>query len=501
MKGYSWYTFLILLVPWALVVTGQPYSSVQEDMYDYDMANGQLGGNGTGRKPELEVMDTPQFISTEQSVLVNEGDTFRLPCMVDRLEGFVMLWKKNKDIITVASQIIDKRVRLDMEENGNHLIIGQATPEDSGEYTCQISAFQPTEITHKVLIRVKPVITTTPEEVLIVTAGSPATLVCNIVSGTPTPEVRWRRKERKLPTGEEEIVGSTLTFSQVTRHHAGYYLCMADNGYGPGPEQKEVRLEVHYPPEIEVEESYIVTDMGEEQEIACIVHSSPPAEVTWKLDGAPLDDQSPNTIVSQNLNRHSLMIVAVSNESVGEYSCTANNSVGEATATTDISGDAHPAVIVSPHMSDDPHEFTLEWSAESESEIEQFQVALRKEGEAEWKLHEVTVKVNTNETDANDTTVDSDNEYRAELRLKDLEPDTKYEATVASKNKFGLSSHGDLFSFATKEADPAPDTEPAPEPTPESKTPVQQPSVLTSSATDLKPFLTFFLICWLSLRL
>ena len=96
-----------------------------------------------------------------------------------------------------------------------------------------------------------------------------------------------------------------------------------------------INLNIHFvpdPPEIEVEESYIVTDMGEEQEIACIVHSSPPAEVTWKLDGAPLDDQSPNTIVSQNLNRHSLMIVAVSNESVGEYSCTANNSIGEAMA-------------------------------------------------------------------------------------------------------------------------------------------------------------------------
>ena len=33
---------------------------------------------------------------------------FRLPCIVDRLEGFVMLWKRGKDIITVASQIIDK---------------------------------------------------------------------------------------------------------------------------------------------------------------------------------------------------------------------------------------------------------------------------------------------------------------------------------------------------------------------------------------------------------
>ena len=73
--------------------------------------------------------------------------------MVLRLEGFVMLWEKNNDIITVASQIIDKRVRLDEEKNGNHLIIGQATPEDSGAYTCQISAYKPTEITHNVIIR------------------------------------------------------------------------------------------------------------------------------------------------------------------------------------------------------------------------------------------------------------------------------------------------------------------------------------------------------------
>jgi hypothetical protein len=56
----------------------------------------------------MEVMATPKFISTEQSVIVNEGDTVKLPCMVDKLEGFVMLWKKNKDIIAVASQIIDK---------------------------------------------------------------------------------------------------------------------------------------------------------------------------------------------------------------------------------------------------------------------------------------------------------------------------------------------------------------------------------------------------------
>ena len=43
---------------------------------------------------------------------------------------------------------------------------------------------------------------------------------------------------------EEEIVGSTLAFSTVTRQHAGYYLCLADNGFGPSPVMKEVSLVV-----------------------------------------------------------------------------------------------------------------------------------------------------------------------------------------------------------------------------------------------------------------
>ena len=50
----------------------------------------------------------PTFTSTPQTLLVDEGDTVRLPCLVDRLEGFVMLWKKESDIVTVAEQIIDQ---------------------------------------------------------------------------------------------------------------------------------------------------------------------------------------------------------------------------------------------------------------------------------------------------------------------------------------------------------------------------------------------------------
>ena len=95
------------------------------------------------------------------------------------------------------------------------------------------------------IFSVKPEISTTPEDVLIVNAGSPATLKCNILAGSPTPEVRGMRKEKKLPNGEDEIVGSTLSFSSVSRQHAGHYLCSADNGFGPSPAMREVRLQVH----------------------------------------------------------------------------------------------------------------------------------------------------------------------------------------------------------------------------------------------------------------
>ena len=60
------------------------------------------------KESELELLATPKFVTSPQSVIVNEGDTVRLPCMVERLEGFVLLWKRNMDIVTVASQIIYK---------------------------------------------------------------------------------------------------------------------------------------------------------------------------------------------------------------------------------------------------------------------------------------------------------------------------------------------------------------------------------------------------------
>ena len=36
----------------------------------------------------------------------------------------------------------------------------------------------------------------------------------------------------QMPSGEESIRGLSITYTAVTRHHSGVYICDADNGFG-----------------------------------------------------------------------------------------------------------------------------------------------------------------------------------------------------------------------------------------------------------------------------
>ena len=83
-----------------------------------------------------------------------------------------------------------------------------------------------------------------PDNGIIVSeTGDPVTLACEITRGSPMPEMTWTRKERKMPTGEDNIRGLSLTYQAVTRHHSGIYICSADNGFGQ-PSLANLKLDV-----------------------------------------------------------------------------------------------------------------------------------------------------------------------------------------------------------------------------------------------------------------
>ena len=83
-----------------------------------------------------------------------------------------------------------------------------------------------------------------PANALIVAkTGDSATLECRVTRGNPQPEVTWHRRDRKMPSGEDFIRGTSFTYTAVTRHHSGNYICSADNGFGE-PTETLVKLDV-----------------------------------------------------------------------------------------------------------------------------------------------------------------------------------------------------------------------------------------------------------------
>ena len=99
----------------------------------------------------------PKFVSTPKTMMVNEGETIKLPCQVDKLENFIIIWKKGSKILALGERPTDPadtRIRVEPLENGNRLVISLADYEvDDGEFTCQLSALKVIELTHTVRVR------------------------------------------------------------------------------------------------------------------------------------------------------------------------------------------------------------------------------------------------------------------------------------------------------------------------------------------------------------
>ena len=372
--------------------------------------------------------------------MVNEGDTIKLPCQVDVLDGIIIIWKKGSKILALGEKMQDMedtRIKVVPMKNGNKLVISLADfATDDGEFTCQLSALKTLELVHTVRVRVQPEVEAVPASgSLVVRAGAPAHLGCRVRRGSPPPEITWRRRERPMPDGEEELTAASLTFPTTTRHHTGVYTCSADNGWGR-PATATIRLDVQHKPEIEQEETFIHTKDGDEVEITCTVHASPPAAVEWYRNGQLLDNNK--TIIQKRGNRHSLMLQQVGKlDTFGKYQCRATNSLGEDMALTEVSGKAAPAAFKSPAEGREQDRYTLEWVVTSTSTVTEFRVEWREEGADAWES-EVT-KVEQVEKES----------YAGQVALTNLKTGLYYVARVSATNTYGLSSPSNEFKVTS----------------------------------------------------
>lgn len=420
------------------------YSSSKDDLAYEDYEDAVEAG-----ETEVEVMTAPSFVSVSQRVEVNLGDTVRLPCIVDRLEGFVMLWKRQDEILSVASQIIDQRVRLEEEENGNYLIISQASPRDSGVYTCQLSAYRPTELHHTLTVRVPPEIETQPTEELVTRAGQGAELECRATAGTPTPRLTWSKEgahatedlSADVTCGQGGQV-CTLRLTSVTRHTGGRYICAADNG-GEAV-TRPVRLHVEFAPEIHVDRSVIVTSLGAEEEISCNVHAYPKPSVTWMKEDKVLDKTDGGLLMSSQHHRHSLVLLSMDNSTVGRYYCVASNERGQATKSILVTGLASNIRVTSDRFSQLDTEYLLQWEVETESDVSEWVILVRRD-KALLDTWDSLSLDNRQPLEAG--------AVRASHSLTGLSQARLYRVKIGARNEFGWNYSEEEFVFGTKGAD------------------------------------------------
>jgi len=215
---------------------GQPYT-VYDTNYEYEMGDTQT-------REEILITETPEILSLPQHMVVRRGETVRLPCMVDRLEGFVLLWRKDDNIVSVGSQVLDSSGGISVEEsdNGATLVLSGVNGDISGEYVCSVSTYIKTEVRHTVTTRMEPVITTQGE--VRVREGEDARLACQLQEGSPIPTLRWRKCEGETYLdGTKDVVETVLVLLSVSRHDSGCYVCVAD---GENPVTSETMLIVEH---------------------------------------------------------------------------------------------------------------------------------------------------------------------------------------------------------------------------------------------------------------
>ncbi|XP_039282767.1 protein amalgam [Nilaparvata lugens] len=412
---------------------------------------------------------SPTFSTPSSTIQAVVGDTVLLPCKVVDLGNYLVAWKRGIAVLTAGTVKVSPDERLFLLDNYN-LQLRAVQESDAGDYACQIATIQPIEITHTLQILVPPHIEGfSPEGVLEVEKGSRMQVDC-VAGGHPEPSISWSKNGRKMSSD------ARLELHNAQKQDAGMYLCTANNGVGI-PASAQLELNVLYAPDVNVSSNWIHAGDGSSANLSCIVESYPTAIVTWYRETKPLTPTERSETRSTG-HQYWLMLHHVRSSDFGLYTCVAENRMGKAKGTIELSGKPHRVVFTSQPESRFKDRYTIAWTVHSLSPVEEFKLLYRRSSRSLSSPHSTARYFRrfdgSNNTVAGDMTVDNwsevalrasmswerDAKQETSFELKGLEPSATYEALVQARNKFGWSQISDTFHFVTRAYDPLEPSEP-----------------------------------------
>ncbi|XP_070174728.1 limbic system-associated membrane protein-like [Littorina saxatilis] len=295
----------------------------------------------------------PRFNVVTKNVTVISGQTAVLPCSVDFLGIYKVVWLDHRGkLLTFEDRriIADERISLErpyVKEWNLH--IRNVRPSDDGKYMCQVNT-DPVQVrpVHLHVHEPAKIINhlSTPSTVM-VREGETVELVCN-VTGVPHPMVTWYRiptglmqdSDRKAEADRRKkqigVAGEVLVIHNVTRYCDDVYECVAYNNVPPAA-HRSIRVYVEFPPEVRLPNRKIGQSLGKTTILECVVTAYPHAITVWRRHGEDIERNAKYNIEvydeDENTLTLALRIQSLSRDDYGKYECVSENLLGKDSET------------------------------------------------------------------------------------------------------------------------------------------------------------------------
>ncbi|CAF4862530.1 unnamed protein product [Pieris macdunnoughi] len=301
----------------------------------------------------LEVNVPPQITPFEfGEEVLNEGETASVSCVMSKGDLPVTFkWRFNGDIINSHNNL--GIILTTISKKTSILNIEAVTAVHRGSYTCEIrNEAGQTNHTTVLSVNVPPQILPFEFGDEPANAGDTASVQCVMNKGDLPANFSWslngklisRANSLGIAIGSMSRKMSILNIDSVNGTHRGVYACHVENL--AGHVNHSATLEVNVLPQIH---PFTFGDepanAGDTVGIQCMVTKGDrPINITWHLNGKPMNDIPGVTITKIGHKSSSLSIDAVSFIHTGVYTCFASNQAGHANISTDLVVNVAPQV-------------------------------------------------------------------------------------------------------------------------------------------------------------
>ncbi|XP_059013786.1 neural cell adhesion molecule L1 isoform X3 [Mustela lutreola] len=290
---------------------------------------------------------------TVKPVEVEEGESVVLPCHPPPSAEPLRIYWMNSKILHIKQ---DERVT--MGQNGNLYFANVLTSDNHSDYICHahfpgtrtIIQKEPIDLRVKAtnsMIDRKPrlLFPTNSSSHLVALQGQPLVLEC-IAEGFPTPTIKWLRPSGPMPADRVAYQNhnKTLQLLNVAEEDDGEYRCLAENSLGSDRHTYYVTVEAA-PYWLQKPQSRLYGP-GETARLNCQVQGRPQPEVTWRINGIPVEELAKDQ--KYRIQRGALILSHVQPSDTMVTQCEARNRHGLLLANAYIYVVQLPAKILTP---------------------------------------------------------------------------------------------------------------------------------------------------------